>query len=124
MDRRKDRDPLIGMWEVDPESGKEFMVGMVRIKVFGPPCELSDSSASDFMKVLAQKYTNGHVRQEDLYAIRDAELARLGLKVVAYSIQSVFKACVCLKLIQTCLSCWRTGEAHPHFGRPGSTHSN
>ncbi len=95
MDRRKDRDPLIGLWEVDP-AGKEFMICMVRIKVFGPPCELSDSSASDFMKVLAQKYANDHVRREDLYTIRDAELARLGLKVVADSIQSVVKTCICL----------------------------
>lgn len=79
--RRKDRDPLVGMWEFDPDTNKEFMIFMVHVKVFGPPSELNDRSAADLTQVLAQKHANGYLRRQDLYVIKDAELAKLGLKV-------------------------------------------
>ena len=81
--RRKDRNPLIGIWEIDKDGG-ENMLCMVRIKLFGQAGytgEAAVKAATDFMQVIGEKYVAGGIPPGTIYPFRDAELAKLGIKV-------------------------------------------
>ena len=74
--RKKDRSPLIGIWELNQTTWKQIC--MVRIKLFGST-DASEEMAIELMKGIAMKYGSGEIKHNRLYATRNAELEKLGL---------------------------------------------